>query len=128
MPTCQALEAILKSCDNNSGGIYGIWINQQDEIASITPADPSAGIGWAITAITLQSSPVLFENFYIRRNTSSFTEEAAIDLINGSSFVPSVYQVLALDVNLDGVVSAGDISQIKQRATLSIPEFQQAWN
>mgnify|MGYP000945540848 CR=1 FL=1 len=49
-------------------------------------------------------------------------------LINGSSFVPTVYQVLALDVNLDGVVSAGDISQIKQRATLSIPEFQQAWN
>ena len=49
-------------------------------------------------------------------------------LINGASFVPSVYQVLALDVNLDGVVSAGDISQIKQRATLSIPEFQQAWN
>jgi hypothetical protein len=49
-------------------------------------------------------------------------------LINGASFVPTVYQVLALDVNLDGVVSAGDVSQIKQRATLSIPEFQQAWN
>jgi len=86
MPTCQALEAILKSCDNNSGGIYGIWINQQDEIASITPTDPSAGLGWSITNITL-SGLVLFENFYIRRNTSSFTEEAAIDLVNGSSFV-----------------------------------------
>ena len=49
-------------------------------------------------------------------------------LLNSSSFVPSVYQVIALDVNLDGVVSAGDISQIKQRATLSIPEYQQAWN
>ena len=86
MPTCQALEAILKSCDNNSGGIYGIWINQQDEIASITPTDPSAGAAWDITAITLVGT-VLFENFYIRRNTSSFTEEAAIDLVNGSSFV-----------------------------------------
>jgi hypothetical protein len=86
MPTCQALEAILKSCDNNSGGIYGIWINQQDEIASITPTDPSLGLGWEITNITL-SGLVLFENFYIRRNTSSFTEEAAIDLVNGSSFV-----------------------------------------
>jgi hypothetical protein len=86
MPTCQALEAILKSCDNNSGGIYGIWINQQDEIASITPTDPSAGLGWEITGITLAGT-VLFENFYIRRNTSSFTEEAAIDLVNGSSFV-----------------------------------------
>ena len=87
MPTCQALEAILKSCDNNSGGIYGIWINQQDNIASITPTDPSLGAGWEITAITLAPLAPLFENYYIRRNTSSFTEEAAIDLVNGSSFV-----------------------------------------
>jgi hypothetical protein len=48
-------------------------------------------------------------------------------LLNGN-FTPSVYQIIALDVNLDGVVSAGDISQIKQRATLSIGEFRQAWN
>jgi len=93
MPTCQALEAILKSCDNNSGGIYGIWINQQEEIASITPADPSAGAGWAITGITLAGLN-LFENYYIRRNTSSFTEEAAIDLINGSSFVTSTINLM----------------------------------
>lgn len=89
--SCQALEAILKSCDNNSGGVYGIWINMQDEIASITPTDPSAtpaGPGaWAITGITLQATPVLFENFYIRRNTSNFTEDSTIDLVNGSSFV-----------------------------------------
>jgi hypothetical protein len=44
------------------------------------------------------------------------------------TFTPSIYQILALDVNLDGVVSAGDISQIKQRATLNIGEYQQAWN
>ena len=93
MPTCQALEAILKTCDNNSGGIYGIWINQQEEIASITPTDPSAGLGWAITAITLTGLN-LFENYYIRRNTSSFTEEAAIDLINGSSFVTSTISLM----------------------------------
>jgi Bacterial Ig domain/Secretion system C-terminal sorting domain len=48
-------------------------------------------------------------------------------LLNGA-FTPSVYQIIALDVNLDGVVSAGDISQMKQRATLAIGEFQQAWN
>jgi hypothetical protein len=41
---------------------------------------------------------------------------------------PSIYQMLSLDVNLDGVVSAGDLSQLKQRATLAIPEFMQAWN
>jgi hypothetical protein len=91
---CQALEAILKSCDNNSGGIYGIWINQQDEIASITPTDPSLGTGWDITAITLQTPPVLFENYYIRRNTSNFTEDSTIDLVNGSSFVTSTINLM----------------------------------
>jgi hypothetical protein len=48
-------------------------------------------------------------------------------LLNGA-FTPNVYQILSLDVNLDGVVSAGDISQMKQRATFAIGEFQQAWN
>jgi len=80
---CLVLEDIVKSCDNNSGGIYGIWINQQDEIASITPTNPSAGAGWSITGITL-AGVNLFQNFYIRRNTSNFTEESNIDLVNGS--------------------------------------------
>ena len=83
---CQALETIAKSCLNNSGGIYGIWINQQDEISAIAPADPSAGAGWSITGITLAGT-VLFEDFYIRRNTSNYTEDSTIDLVNGSSFV-----------------------------------------
>jgi hypothetical protein len=94
MPACQALEAILKSCDSNSGGIYGIWINQQDEIASITPTNPSAGAGWEITTINLQATPVLFENYFIRRNTSSYTEEANIDLINGSSYVTATINLM----------------------------------
>ena len=95
MPACQALEAILKSCDSNTGGIYGIWITPQDNIASITPTDPSLAVsGWEVTAITLAAPLVLFENFYIRRNTSSFTEEAAIDLINGSSFVTATISLM----------------------------------
>ena len=96
MPTtCAALEGILKSCDNNTGGIYGIWITPQDNIASITPLDPSAAAGWEITNITLAApGTTLFENYYIRRNTSSFTEEAAIDLINGSSFVTATISLM----------------------------------
>ena len=93
--TCQALEGILKSCDSNTGGIYGIWITPQDNIASITPVDPSAVAGWEITGITLAPpGTTLFENYYIRRNTSSFTEEAAIDLINGSSFVTATINLM----------------------------------
>ncbi len=50
-------------------------------------------------------------------------------LLNDVSFgLPSVYNMIAMDVNLDGVVSAGDNSQIAQRSVLLIPEFKQAWN
>ena len=91
---CQALEAILKSCDNNSGGIYGIWINTQDDIASITPADPSAGAGWMITAISLVNPLGSFTNYYIKRNTSNFTEDSTIDLVNGSSFVTQTINLM----------------------------------
>ncbi len=49
-------------------------------------------------------------------------------LINDITLSPSVYQIVAMDVNLDGTVSAGDVSQINQRAVLFIPEFKQAWN
>ena len=49
-------------------------------------------------------------------------------LINDASLRPNVYQIIAMDVNLDGVVSAGDASQINQRSVLIFPEFKQAWN
>lgn len=49
-------------------------------------------------------------------------------LINDPTFIPSAYQMVAMDVNLDGVISAGDVSQINQRTVLVIPEYRQAWN
>jgi hypothetical protein len=33
-----------------------------------------------------------------------------------------------MDVNMDGVISAGDISQINQRTVLIQDEYKQAWN
>jgi hypothetical protein len=80
--SCEALEGIVKSCDNNSGGIYKVWINQQDEIDEITL---DSTLTWTIDGITLVT-PTLFTEFEIRRNTGSYTEEAAIDLVNGSSY------------------------------------------
>ncbi|MEI7594726.1 MAG: Ig-like domain-containing protein [Bacteroidota bacterium] len=44
------------------------------------------------------------------------------------AFTPSIYQMLSMDVNLDGVISSGDISQTNQRIILNLPEFKQAWN
>lgn len=49
-------------------------------------------------------------------------------LIEDLSFIPNIYQALAMDVNMDGVISAGDASQINQRAVLQINEFRQKWN
>lgn len=48
--------------------------------------------------------------------------------VNDLSFIPNIYQILAMDVNLDGFVSAGDVSQINQRSVMMIQEFKQAWN
>lgn len=44
------------------------------------------------------------------------------------SFLPNVYQALASDVNMDGEITAGDVSLILKRTTLNIFEFPQAWN
>ena len=45
-----------------------------------------------------------------------------------SEFVPTYAQIACMDVNLDGMVSAGDLSQMMLRATHAIGEYQQAWN
>jgi hypothetical protein len=49
-------------------------------------------------------------------------------LLGDNSFVPSAYQMVAMDVNMDGSVSSGDISQINQRSIMMIKEFKQIWN
>lgn len=87
---CEALETIVKSCDNNSGGIYKVWINQQDNIASFAV---NSTLTWTIDEITLTNPANTYTEFEIRRNTGSFTEEAAIDLVNGSSYYT---QIIAL--------------------------------
>lgn len=49
-------------------------------------------------------------------------------LINDAGFLPSAYQIIAMDANLDGVISSGDLSQINQRTVAILPEFKQYWN
>lgn len=44
-------------------------------------------------------------------------------LVNDPSFIPSAYQMVAMDVNKDGKVTAGDVSQINQRAVQLRQEF-----
>jgi hypothetical protein len=47
-------------------------------------------------------------------------------LVEDTSFIPNIYQIIAMDVNLDGVISAGDITQINERTMALEDEFQQA--
>lgn len=49
-------------------------------------------------------------------------------LINDPGFIPTIYQAIALDVNADGVISAGDVSQLNLRSVKTIAEFKQKWN
>jgi len=85
MPTCTALEGIQKSCDNNSGGIYQVWFIPQDNINVVT--SNIVYPNYEVTAITVTPLLTVFDSYFIRRNTSNYTEEQAADLINGSTFV-----------------------------------------
>ena len=85
MPTCTALEGIQKSCDNNSGGIYQVWFIPQDNINVVTANTTYPN--YEVTAITVTPALTVFDSYFIRRNTSNYTEEQAADLINGSTFV-----------------------------------------
>jgi hypothetical protein len=91
---CSALEEIAKSCDNNSGGIYQVWFVPQDsiDVVSTNTVYPD----YEVTAITLSpAAPTTqFTSFYIRRNTSNYTEETAADLINGSTFVTQTINLI----------------------------------
>ena len=75
--SCEALISIEKPCDNNIGGIKTVWIAPQDEV--------TVGIaGWEVTSVALTNPAAVYA---INRNTGNYTEDTAIDLINGSTFV-----------------------------------------
>ena len=87
MATCTALNAISKSCDNNIGGITGVWIYDQEDVTGITDSNGT------LTAAVLGTGDA-GQAFTIKRNTSNFTEEAAIDLVNGSSFITQTINLM----------------------------------
>lgn len=89
---CQALEAVAKSCENNSGGLHGIALIPQDDVVSVTVNTTNPG-DWEVTAFSL-TSLITFTDYYIRRNTSNYTEELAADLVNGSSFVTQTINLM----------------------------------
>lgn len=92
--SCVSLETILKGCDNNSGGIYKFYVNRQDQVdeAGITLA--AAPDDWTIDNLPLIVSGDTFIELEFRRNVSSYTEDSAIDLINGSTYVTATINLM----------------------------------
>lgn len=91
---CQTLETIIKECLNNSGGIYRFLVNRQDQIDETGISFAAAPLDWTIDALPLIAGGDDFIEFEFKRNTSSYTEESAIDLINGSSYVTSTINLM----------------------------------
>lgn len=77
---CTTITGIVKSCDNNIGGIKGVWLWDMEDITTIT----ASASNWAYDEITLTDAPVGFDFI---RNSSNYVEDNNIDLVNGSTFV-----------------------------------------
>jgi hypothetical protein len=81
MSICSPLSgAIAKSCDNNTGGVRKMWVA---DYASVT-AIGTTGSPEYIDSISASSGA--FYEFQFNRNTSSFEENVAVNLENGSTF------------------------------------------
>ena len=89
MAVCSTLQEILKGCDPNSGGIYTLLINQQENIGDIVVDE--TGTNYEVTSIPHTEPFVALE---FKRNTGNFTEEGAIDLVNGSSYVTQTINLM----------------------------------
>lgn len=84
---CTTLEDIIKGCDNNIGGITAVYINDQDNITSVTEDTAT----WTVTAI---AQTARFQTFEFRRNVGNYVEDSAIDLLNGSSYITAVINLM----------------------------------
>ena len=78
--SCEALQSIAKTCDNNTGGIRTVWICQQE---NVTAATVSAN-EWTVSTLTLTANADVYA---INRNTGNYTEDTAQDLLSGSTLV-----------------------------------------
>jgi len=89
MSCSAALQTITTSCDPNSGGILNIWLNLQDNIDdALVGSDPN---DWKVMTLTTTGDYIAFD---VRRNTANYTEDTAVDLVNGSSFVTQTINLM----------------------------------
>jgi hypothetical protein len=80
-------EALGLNCENNVAGIKTMYITEFGNVTSYTAVD---GEITGITMSTISASPLVVGTFYevkpSTKDTSSYTENAQIDLNNGATF------------------------------------------
>lgn len=73
-----SLTSILKSCDNNVGGLTNFYVIPAEFVTGTTVTTGT------VTNIGLSGG--VFVEYQFNKNSAMYTEEAAIDLVNGSTF------------------------------------------
>jgi hypothetical protein len=106
--------------------VNGVGSNGSDTATAVTP-DVSGNFTF---------NSLISNKINIRRDIAALTDIQSVVnsadaqlvariLVNDVNVRPTVYQLIAADVNRDGQITAGDLSQINQRSVLHQPEFVQ---
>jgi len=104
--SCTVNSTIAVQPDLNGVFVYSIWNGKATEIKRdiLSTTDPMPVInGWD----ALKTQQVV---------------------VNDLSYIPNTFNIISMDVNTDGYITSGDVSQINQRTVMIIDEFRQAWN
>lgn len=81
---CNQLTEIMRGCENNIGGIKRIWIADLEDVQTADETLTGSGV---IDTLTMVGSPAgTFVEYEFTKNSSSFVEDAAISLENGSTY------------------------------------------
>lgn len=129
--------------DNNYTGFVKFWANDQP-IFGVNPVATRIQIG-SNAVVNTDASGMFTASFgngsnmimHIDKDISNNTPAADLQavyggydayltakvLVNNLTFLPTAQQVIAMDVDRDGKIGAGDISQIQQRSVRAIDEF-----
>jgi hypothetical protein len=95
MAICNALiNGLDKSCSNNAGGVNKIYITDFENVTAFTTGAATAPlVGDWISGITLAGASQFYE-IKTNKNVCNFTEDAAIDMTNGTTFFNQVVNIV----------------------------------
>jgi hypothetical protein len=93
MALCTSLTQILKSCDNNMGGIQGLWLWDMEDVVGASASFNTTTYTWDSYNVTGGATATPTGYTFIR-NSSNYTEETNIDLGNGSTYVTATLNLI----------------------------------